>query len=211
MNTPMNLNPRDCPNDHSGINHRAKYFVEDYCKNYPDDQGNRRVYPEDVARPRNHKWAGQMEQMSWQSSYEEEDDQPNICYDRRAPTYGTCNGCWATGPSYQPCQECDNGQYMPLALKGYILDSQSVGKKMKKPHHTARAGLTYNTIHTDAMKFDRKAVKAQLLQDFNVEHPFWVDDKDAPQFAPHQRSYAEREVVTDFFKEYEDLLNIQHI
>jgi hypothetical protein len=36
--TPMNLNPRDCPNDHSGSN-RAKYFVEDYCKNYPDDQG----------------------------------------------------------------------------------------------------------------------------------------------------------------------------
>jgi hypothetical protein len=38
-----------------------------------------------------------------------------------------------------------------------------------------------------------------------------VDDKDAPQFAPHQRSYEEREVVTYFFKEYEDLLNIQHI
>jgi hypothetical protein len=100
---------------------------------------------------------------------------------------------------------------MPLALKGYILDSQRVSEKMKKPHHTARAGLTYNMIRTDAMKLDRKAVKAQLLQDFNVEHPFWVDDKDAPQFAPHQRSYEEREVVTDFFIEYEDLLNVQRI
>jgi hypothetical protein len=98
-----------------------------------------------------------------------------------------------------------------LALKGYILDSQRVGEKMKKPHHTARAGLTYNTIHTDTMKFDRKAVEAQLLQDFNIKHPFWVDDKDAPQFAPHQRSYEEGEVVTYFFKEYEDLLNIQRI
>jgi hypothetical protein len=63
----------------------------------------------------------------------------------------------------------------------------------------------YNTIGIDAM------VKAQLLQDFNVEHSFWVDDKDAPQFSPHQKSYAEREVVTDFFKEYEDLLNAQRI
>jgi hypothetical protein len=62
MNTPMNLNPRDSPNDHYSVNHRAKYFVEDYCKNYPDDQGNQRIYPEDVVRPRNHKWADQTEQ-----------------------------------------------------------------------------------------------------------------------------------------------------
>jgi hypothetical protein len=79
-----------------------------------------------------------------------------------------------------------------LALKGYILDSQTVGKKMKKPHHNARAGFTYNTICTDTMKFDRKAVKAQLLQDFNVEHPCWVDKEDDYQFGPHQRSFAER-------------------
>jgi hypothetical protein len=45
MNTPMNLNPRDCSNDHSGSN-RAKYFVEDYCKNYPDDRENARLYPD---------------------------------------------------------------------------------------------------------------------------------------------------------------------
>jgi alpha-D-ribose 1-methylphosphonate 5-triphosphate synthase subunit PhnL len=82
---------------------------------------------------------------------------------------------------------------------------------MKKPHHTARAGLTNNTICTDTVKFDRKAVKAQLLQDFNVEHPFWKDNPDDYQFAPHQRSYVERGVVTDFFKEYEDLLNVQRI
>jgi hypothetical protein len=163
-------------------------------------------------RPRNHKWADQTEQLSWQSSYKEEDDQHNIYYNRRAPTYGTCNGCWATGPSYQPCQECDNGQYMPLELQGCILDSQRVGKKMKKPHHTARAGLTYNSmIRTDAMKFDRKAIKAQLHQDSKREHPFWVDLKDDYQYVPHQRSYAIREVVRDFFKEYDDLLNVQRI
>jgi hypothetical protein len=65
MNTPMNLNPGDCPNDHSGSN-QVKYFVEDYYKKYPDDRGNTRIYPEDVVRPRNHKWADQAEQLSWQ-------------------------------------------------------------------------------------------------------------------------------------------------
>jgi hypothetical protein len=211
MNTPMNLNPIDCPNDHSGVNHRAKCFVEDYCKNYSNDQGNERIYPEDVVRPRNHKWADQMEQMSWQLSCEEEDEQRCIYYVRQAPTYETCNGCWATGPSYQPCQECDSGNYTPLALKSCILDSQRFGKKMKKPHHTARAGLTYNTICTDTMKFNRKAVKAQLLQDSNVKHLFWVDKEGDYQFAPHQRSFAEHEVATCFFKEYEDLLNVPRI
>jgi hypothetical protein len=58
------------------------------------------------------------------------------------------------------------------------------------------------------MKFDRTAIEAQLLQDFNIKHPFWVDDKDAPKVAPDPRAYEEREVVTYFFKEYEDLLNI---
>jgi hypothetical protein len=100
---------------------------------------------------------------------------------------------------------------MPLGLRGYILDSQRVGEKMKKPHHTARAGLTYNTIRTDTMKFDRTAIEAQLLQDFNIKHPFWVDDKDAPKFAPDSRAYEEREDLTDFFREYEDLLNMQHL
>jgi hypothetical protein len=80
---------------------------------------------------------------------------------------------------------------------------------MKKPHHTARVGLTYNTIGTDAMKFDCKAIKAQLHQDFNREHPFWVDQEDDYQYAPYQRFFAIREVVTDFFKEYDDLLNVQ--
>jgi hypothetical protein len=79
MNALKNLNPRDCPNDHSSSN-RAKYFVEDYCKKYPNDRGNAIIYPEDVVRPRNHKWADQTEQLSWQSSYEEEGDQCNNPY-----------------------------------------------------------------------------------------------------------------------------------
>jgi hypothetical protein len=100
---------------------------------------------------------------------------------------------------------------MPLGLQGYILDSQRVGEKMMKPHHTARAGLTYNAICTDTMKFNRKLIKAQLEQDFNQEHPGWADTEDDPQFAPHQRSYAIHKVVNNFFKEYDDLLNVQRI
>ena len=80
---------------------------------------------------------------------------------------------------------------------------------MKKPHHTARAGLTYNMICTDTMKFNGKAIKAQLIQDFEKAHPYWKDHKDEYQFAPHQTSYAERELVREFFGEYDELLKIQ--
>ena len=38
-----------------------------------------------------------------------------------------------------------------------------------------------------------------------------MDKEDDYQFASHQRSFAEREVVKDFSKEYEDLLNVPHI
>jgi hypothetical protein len=100
---------------------------------------------------------------------------------------------------------------MPLELQGYILDSQSVGEKRMKPHHTARAGLMYNAICTDMMQFNCKAIKAQLVQDFNQEHPGWVDIKEDLQFAPHQRSYAIRKVVKDFSIENGDLLNAHHI
>jgi hypothetical protein len=162
-------------------------------------------------RPRNHKLANQAEQLKWQSSYIIGDREDEIYHQRRAPTYGTCDGCWASGLSYQPCQECDNGEYMPLELKGYIIDSQSVATKLKKPHHTARAGLTYNVMRTDMMKFNRKAIKEQLIKDHDKEHPYWKDHEDEFQFALHQKSYAERGLVTAFFGEYDALLNFPKI
>jgi hypothetical protein len=54
-------------------------------------------------------------------------------------------------------------------------------------------------------------IKAHLHQDFLQEHPGWVDNKFGYQYAPHQRSDAIGEVVRDFFKEYDDLLNVQRI
>ncbi len=52
-----NINPK---NVLTGYN-RVKYFVEDYCKKYPDDRGDQRIHAEDVVRPRNHKWADEAE------------------------------------------------------------------------------------------------------------------------------------------------------
>jgi hypothetical protein len=52
---------------------------------------------------------------------------------------------------------------------------------MKKPHHTARAGLTYNKIRTaDRMIFSHQAIKLQLNQDFEEENPYWVDEEGYP-------------------------------
>jgi hypothetical protein len=100
---------------------------------------------------------------------------------------------------------------MPLELRGYIIDSQTMSAKMKKPHHTARAGLTYNKICRDTMTFNRPAIELQLHRDFNKEHPHWVDKEDNYQFAPHQRSYAIRELHRKFFGEHDALLNQKRI
>jgi hypothetical protein len=202
-----NLNPKDVPKNES---ERPKYFVENYCKKYPDDRGHQRIYAEDVVRPRNHKWATLDEQVQWKSSYVLGDGVNEVYHERRAPTYGTCEACWASGPSYQPCLECDEGMYMPLGLRGYIIDSQTVGEKMKKPHHTARAGLTYNRIRRDTMKFVRLAIEKQLIQDFEKKNPDWKDDEGF-KFAPHQKSYAIRELLIGFFGEYEEILNQKRI
>jgi hypothetical protein len=51
------MDPYDDPNKGYGNdNLTAKYFVEDYCKKYPDDRGNQIIYAEDVVRPHTHKW-----------------------------------------------------------------------------------------------------------------------------------------------------------
>jgi hypothetical protein len=64
----MNINPYNDPDDESS-NDRVKYFVEDYCKKYPDDRGNQRIYAKDVVRPCNLKWVNQAEQIKWRLSY----------------------------------------------------------------------------------------------------------------------------------------------
>jgi hypothetical protein len=63
MNIWLNMNPYDDSNKVYGTGFTAKYFVEDYCKKYPDDRGNQIIYAEDMVRPRNHKWASQAEQV----------------------------------------------------------------------------------------------------------------------------------------------------
>jgi hypothetical protein len=184
----MNINPKN------NLDNPVKYIVSDYCKKYPDDQGNQRIHAED-------KWANLAEQGKWSS---------NIC-EARAPTYGTCAESWASGPSYQPCQEWDKDLYMPLELRGYIIYSQTVGKKMEKPHHTVRAGLvTYNKAHTDTMRFNREAITLQISQDLKKENPYLVDDEDHPM-GPHQKTDAIRDLIKDFFQEYDELPNQKRI
>jgi hypothetical protein len=151
------------------------------------------------------------EQSKWMSSYLGDGNNVEFYYEQRAPIYGTCEECWASGPSYQLCQECDKVLYRPLELRGNTIDSQTLGDKMKKPHHTARAGLTYNKIRRDTMTFNRPAIGLRLEQDFNKKHPHWVDKEDDYQFATHQRSYAIRELHRKFFREYDELLNQKRI
>jgi hypothetical protein len=81
-----------------------------------------------------------------------------------------------------------------------------LAKKLKKPHHTARAGLTYNKIRMDTMKFSHSAITAQLTQDFEKENPYLVDDKDWP-YIKYQKTDAICELIKDFFDPIMTLLD----
>jgi hypothetical protein len=83
----MNINPYNDPDDESS-NDRVKYFVEDYCKKYPDDRGNQIIYAEDVVRPCNHKWANQAEHIKWRSSYLGDSHDVGLYYERRVRNVG---------------------------------------------------------------------------------------------------------------------------
>jgi hypothetical protein len=115
-------------------------------------------------------------------------------------------------PAINPVKaECDKGLYMPLEMRGYIIDSQTFGKKMKKPHHTARAGLTQDKATTDdTMKFDCEAITLQITQDFEKEHSYFKDDKE-DSFGPHRKTDAIRDIIQDFFQECDELLNQKRI
>jgi hypothetical protein len=121
----------------------------------------------------------------------------------KAPTYGTCADCWASGPSYQPCQECGKDLYMPLDLRGYVIDSQTFGEKMKKPHHIVRAGLTQNKATTDTMKFDCEAITLQITQDFEKEHPYFKDEDEEHPLGPHQKTQS----VTSYKISFKNMMN----
>ena len=173
---PMHINPTDdrlMP---------PMYIVTDYCQKYPDDTGDERIHPEDVVRPRNHKWANIEEQRKWMHD--------NSISKAKVSTYGTCTNCWASG-----CP-CDMGSYKPLDLRGWIIDSQTFGKKWNKPHHIARAGLMQNEATIETMSFDQPRIEKQIREDFNNGE--WITG---------DVEY----IIREFFKEYDQLLNQQRI
>ena len=176
-----NINPRD---DETWP---PMYIVTDYCEKYPDDPGNETIHPEDVVRPRNHKWANIEEQRKWMSD--------NSVSKAKVPTYGTCGNCWASGPNYQPCR-CDMGSFKPLELRGWIIDSQTFSEKWDKKHYDARAGLTQNYATIDTMKFDRTRIEKRIKEDFDKGQ--WI-------------SGGLDWIIREFFQEYDQLLNQRRI
>jgi hypothetical protein len=135
----------------------VRYDVQDYCKKYPDDQGDQDISDEDVVRPRNLKWVDREDQHEWR-------------WDKHIstncmPTYGRCALCWASGPSYETCVECKKGVYKPLLMKGgYILDSPTFSEKKKMHHQVARAGHTHIKERMDSTTFDHNDI-LQVLYD----------------------------------------------
>jgi hypothetical protein len=83
------------------------------------------------------------------------------------------------------------------------------GVSTRKPYTLLppkRAGLTYNKIHTDTIKFNCPAMEKKIIQDFEKKHPYWKDDEGF-QFAPHNKSYTVGKLLRGFFGEYDELLD----
>jgi hypothetical protein len=88
------------------------------------------------------------------------------------PTYGACEFCWASEPTYKKCTNCTLDEYQVVYRKNFILDSQTLAKKMGKPHETAKVNHTQNWIRTEGVKLTESklhlmidSIKNNLIQD----------------------------------------------
>ena len=81
--------------EEQGNTNPMPYIIRDYCKKYPNDQGDQNINEEDVARPTNHKWA--------KDRLKAEEKRKTVV---GFPTYGTRSICWNSGLAYKKCIKC---------------------------------------------------------------------------------------------------------
>jgi hypothetical protein len=66
--------------------------------------------------------------------------------------------------------------------------------------------ITQNKARTDTMMFDREAITLQITEDFEQDHPYFQDDEEHP-LGPHRKTDGTRDIIQDFFQEYDELMN----
>jgi hypothetical protein len=133
----LNTNPRGC-------------IVRDYCSKYPTtDPGDQDINEENVVRPQKHKWADKEDiTRSWRLDANRKSSAVFL-------TYRTCGTCWTSGPvCYKKCSRCDLEEYQAVQCNNYILDSQTIAKKLGKHHKIAKTSHKQNWLRTCGAHFN---------------------------------------------------------
>ena len=124
-------------------------------KNYTPDQQGQEIQQEDVVRPVNHKITMHDETSTWQEISRS-----------RAPTYGSCEGCFRSGPLGKRCNRCNNDEYQAILLlvKGggiQTLDLITMSEIMGQGHEVCLADHEMNWIRTPSRHYN--SIRTQLV------------------------------------------------
>jgi hypothetical protein len=124
-------------------------------KNYTPDQKGQEIRQEDMVRPLNRKITTMGESMKWKEISRS-----------RAPTYGSCEYCFRSGPLGKGCNRCNFGEYQALLLLmrgGAIktLDLITISKIMGEGHEVCLADHQMNWNRTPCKH--SKVTCAQLV------------------------------------------------
>ena len=116
--------------------------------NYTPDQEGQEIRQEDVVRPMNHKIMTMNEVTDWKEISRS-----------RAPTYGSCEYCFKSGPLGKRCNQSNNGVYEAILfqVKGQriaTLDSITMSEIMGQGHEVCLADHKMNWNRTPCRHFN---------------------------------------------------------
>ena len=119
-------------------------------KNYTPDQKGQEIRQEDVVWPLNRKITTMNESMKWKEISRSQ-----------APTYGSCEYCFRSGPLGKRCNQCNNGVYQAILLlvKGgaiETLDSITISEIMGQGHEVCLADHEMNWNQTPCRELNMR-------------------------------------------------------
>jgi hypothetical protein len=129
--------------------------------NYTPDQEGKEIRQEDVVPPMNRKITTMKEVAKWKEISRS-----------RAPTYGSCEYCFRSGPLGKRCNRCNNREYEAILLlvKGgaiATLDSITMSKIMGQGHEVCLADHKMNWNRTPCRHFNSLCAQLAIDQRYN--------------------------------------------
>jgi hypothetical protein len=129
--------------------------------NYTPDQEGKEICQEDMVRPMNCKIRTMKEVAKWKE-----------ISGSHAPTYGSCEYCFRSGPLGKGCNRCNNGEYEAILLlvKGgaiTTLDSITMSEIMGQGHEVCLTDHKMNWNRTPCRHFNSLCAQLAIDQRYN--------------------------------------------